>query len=162
MLEQTDSLHTIAELAIALAGFAGIVVAVDRRSSAAQVSVHGGLGILLGSSFGAALFAFVPEWVEASGVAPGHTWHVSNGLFGAYRVAYIGIATRAARQAGNPIPRPVWIGALALGICHFAAAGGLIELQYFVYLTGLLWGLAMAVLSFGRLVREIRPGSDSA
>lgn len=162
MLEQTDSLHTIAELAIALAGFAGIVVALDRRLSAEQVSVHGGFGVLLGSSFGAALFAFVPEWVEAAGLAPGYTWHVSNGLFGAYRLTYVGIATRAARRAGSPIPRPVSVGALALGVCHLAAAAGLIELQYFVYLTGLLWSLAMAVLSFARLVREIRPENGAA
>jgi hypothetical protein len=38
---------------------------------------------------------------------------------------------------------------------HLVAAIGLLgDLHYFIYLTGLLWGLGMALLSFNRLLRR--------
>ena len=156
VLPESDTLHTIAEVGIAIAGFAGIVAAIDRRATSLASGAHGPLAVLLGSSLGAVLFAFVPEWIDAAAASPAAVWQTSNGLFGVYRLAYVAAIFASIRQAEVEAER--WrllpFGALLGGLHLVAAVGFLGSFAYFIYFTGLLWGLGMALLSFNRLIRR--------
>ena len=153
-----DTLHTIAEVGIAITGFAGIVAAIrGGADSAPRPSVADPLAILLGASLGTVFFCFVPEWLHSAIAAPDVVWRVSLGAFGTYRLAYIALILNA--QRGGVAANPVTIWRLLLGVCLgvlqlVGAAGFLSEFQYFLYLSGLLWGLAVASISFYTLLRS--------
>lgn len=57
-----DTLHTIAEVGIAITGFAGIVVAIRGRADGeSHGSAADPLGVLFIASLGTVFFCFVPE-----------------------------------------------------------------------------------------------------
>ena len=153
-----DTLHTIAEVGIAITGFAGIVAAIQRGANrAAQPAVADPLGILLGTSLGTVFFCFVPEWLNSAIAAPDVVWRVSLAAYGTYRLAYIALILNAQRGGAVAISvswRRFTVG-VALGVLQLvAAAGFLSEFQYFLYLSGLLWGLMVALINFPTLLRD--------
>jgi hypothetical protein len=145
-----STLHTIAEVGIAITGFAGIVFAVRQRLlPESNASVNDPLRLLLGTSLGTVFFCFVPEWFYALVASDEAAWRLSLGLYGSYRLVYIGLLIREAGRnqvRGAALMRAVGI---FIGVSHvLAAAGFLPEHQYFLYLTGLLWGLVISLVSF--------------
>ena len=152
-----DTLHTIAEVGIAITGFAGIVVAIRGSSDReAEPSVTDPLGVLFVASLGTVFFSFVPEWLDSAMTAPDTVWRVSLAAFGAYRLAYIALILNAQRRSGTARPI-VWrfVVGLSLGVLQLVgAAGFLSDLHYFLYLSGLVWGLVVALISFYSLLRE--------
>jgi hypothetical protein len=71
-----DTFHTIAEVGIAITGFAGIVAAIRGGAvSAGQRFVADPLGLLLGSSLGTVFFCLVPEWFHAAIASPDAVCH---------------------------------------------------------------------------------------
>ena len=153
-----DTLHTIAEVGIAITGFAGIVAAIQRGANrATQPSVADPLGILLGTSLGTVFFCFVPEWLNSAIAAPDVVWRVSLAAYGTYRLAYLALILNAQRGGAVAISlswKRFTVG-VALGVLQLvAAAGFLSEFQYFLYLSGLLWGLIVASISFYTLLRD--------
>ena len=159
-----DTLHTIAEVGIAITGFAGIVVAIrggpDRGM---QPSVTDPLGVLFVASLGTVFFCFVPEWLHAAIAEPDTVWRASLAAFGSYRLAYIALILNAQRRGGaaNPVAWRFSIG-VSLGVLQLVGAlGFLSDFQYFLYLSGLLWGLAVALTSFYSLLRGPAPEQRS-
>ena len=156
-----DTLHTIAEVGIAITGFAGIVVAIRGGSDrGVQPSVTDPLGVLFVASLGTVFFAFVPEWLESAIASPDTVWRLSLATFGAYRLAYIGLILNAQRRGGTATPI-VWrfVVGLSLGALQLVGAVGFLSvLHYVLYLSGLLWGLVVALISFYSLLREPVPG----
>lgn len=153
-----DTLHTIAEVGIAITGFAGIVAAIRRGADrAAQPSVSDPLGVLLGASLGTVFFCFVPEWLNSAIATPDVVWRVSLAAYGTYRLAYIALILNAQRggAVANPIAWRRFTVGVPLGVLQLVAAAGFLgDFQYFLYLTGLLWGLAVASISFYTLLRD--------
>ena len=160
MLTQIETLHTIAEVGIAITGFAGIVAAirgregVSRRPSASDPLVG-----LLGASLGTVFFCFIPEWLDAAVASPDIVWRASLAIYGSYRLVWIGLILKAWRD-GTGMQMSLWLvlPGVSLGILHLVAATGLFSsYQYFLYLSGLLWGLVIALLNFYMLL----PGTSS-
>lgn len=140
MLPQLETLHTIAEVGIAITGFAGIVAAVERRAGGTAHAFTGSsLSQLLGTSLGTVFFCFVPEWLDAAIASPDAVWQVSLGLFGVYRLIYIGTLIVAGRREGWAGLRPwLFLVGISLGALHLLAATGVLaQFHYFLYLTGL-------------------------
>ena len=157
-----DTLHTIAEVGIAITGFAGIVAAIRGGvDSAAQVSIADPLGVLLVASMGTVFFCFVPEWLNSAIADPDVVWRLSLAASGTYRLAYIVLIFSAVRRgaAANTVV-VAWrytVGA-SLGVLQLVgAAGFLSDFQYFLYLSGLFWGLMIALSSFYTLLRDQPP-----
>ena len=155
-----DSLHTIAEIGIAITGFAGIVVAIrGGPDRGAQPSATDPLGVLFVASLGTVFFCFVPEWLHSAIATPDTVWRASLAAFGTYRLAYIALILNAQRRGGTATST-VWrfVIGLSLGVLQLVgAAGFLSDFQYFLYLSGLLWGLAVALISFYSLLRGPTP-----
>lgn len=151
-----DTLHTIAEVGIAITGFAGIVVAIRSGSGRwAEPSFTDPLGVLFVASLGTVFFCFVPEWLNSAIAAPDTVWRLSLAAFGTYRLVYIALIFSSQRRAGM-LDLSSWrflIG-LAIGVFQLIAAAGFLgQLQYFLYLSGLLWGLVVALICFYSLLR---------
>lgn len=157
-----DTLHTIAEVGIAITGFAGIVAAIRRGAdSAVQRSVTDPLAVLLVASIGTVVFCFVPEWLNSAIAEPRVVWRLSLAASGTYRLAYIALLINARRRgaAANDtvVPWRYSVGG-SLGVLQLVgAAGFLSNLQYFLYLSGLFWGLLIALSSFYTLLRDQPP-----
>jgi hypothetical protein len=149
VIPQADTLHTIAEVGIAVTGFAGIVAAVRAGATAApRVQATDPLLQLLGTSLGTVLFCFVPEWLDAATASSDAVWRVALGLYGAYRLVYTGFLWRYAA----PPKYLRWVGVVSafVGVLQLVASAGFLpDLRFFLYLSGLLWGLVVALLIFG-------------
>ena len=150
MVSQADTLHTIAEVGIAITGFAGIVFAVRQRLlPESNASVSDPVRLLLGTSLGTVFFCFVPEWFDALVASDDAAWRLSLGCYGAYRLVYVGLLIRDGQGGGVRGAAPLGAGGILIALLHLvAAAGFLADYQYFLYLTGLLWGLAISLVSF--------------
>lgn len=168
VLPESETLYTVAEVGIAITGFAGIVAAIGHRSDTVRsADAAANLRNLVGASLGTVLFSFVPVWLNAAINSPDAVWQVSNGAYGVYRLSYLAFIIVSIRRGGKPIfehthqvvTLPLGI---ALGISHLIAAMGLLrEFHYFIYLTGLFWGLGIGLLNFSRLLSD-RTESDAA
>lgn len=159
-----DTLHTIAEVGIAITGFAGIVVAIrGARGRGGQPTVTDPLGVLFVASLGTVFFCFVPEWLHSAITAPDTVWRASLAAFGIYRLAYIALILSAQRRGATETPGS-WrfLVGVSLGVLQLAGAAGFFaDFQYFLYLSGLLWGLAVALISFYWLLQEPARGQGT-
>ncbi len=167
MLPESETLSTVAEVGIAITGFAGIIVAIGRRSDNEwSAAAAANLRDLVGASLGAVLFSFVPVWLDAAIDSPDAVWQVSNGLYGVFRFSYMALVFVSIRRKGESVfPQQAvtlpLIG-VTLGVFHLVAAVGFLrEVHYFIFLTGLLWGLCIGLISFSRLLSD-RTASDAA
>ena len=118
-----DTFHTIAEVGIAITGFAGIVAVIrGGADSAGQPSVADPLWILLGASISTVFFCFVPEWLHAVIASPDAVWRVSLAAYGTYRLAYIALILNAQRRGGGKPKIPTPAVGLGISLDHQAAS----------------------------------------
>ena len=97
------------------------------------------------------LFCFVPEWLDAAIASSDTVWRLALGLYGAYRLVYTGFVWRYS----SPPKRLRWIGVVSafVGVLQLiASAGFFAELRFFLYLSGLLWGLVVALIIFAAVL----------
>ncbi len=164
-MERHEILHTLAEVATAFAGFTGIVVVLGRRSIGEWRSNEKTIvSVLLASSLGVVLFAFVPDLGSAAQLSPSTTWRVSAFLFASYHLVVILasiVAIRRALARGEmlPIPKslllPVFTAGFSVIAAQYLTAMGLLGAWlFFFYLLGLLWLLCIATLMFTVLLLE--------
>jgi hypothetical protein len=154
-MTSTDTFHSIAGIAVAFAGFTGIVLAVRRAVDARTAAVERSrlLDLLL-ASLGAIFFAYLPEVVAAFGVDEVIGWRACALTFVVYHTAEVVVA---AKIGGHLVLTPSdWIlvpgGALVMiaqwstGIGFF---GAYVQSVYFV---ALLWLLFVAAYQFAQLL----------
>jgi hypothetical protein len=106
-------------------------------------------------------FCFVPEWLDAAIASPDTVWRASLAIYGTYRLVYLGLILNAWRgRAGRQAPRWAILAGVSIGVLHLiAAAGFFADFQYFLYLSGLFWGLVAALINFSTLL--LGPSSES-
>ena len=108
------------------------------------------------ASLGTVFFCFVPEWLGSAIAEPDAVWRLSLGAYGTYRLAYIALILDAQRRGAvaNTVAWRFSFG-VSLGVLQLVAAAGFLgEFKYFLYLSGLLWGLMVALISFYTLLRS--------
>jgi hypothetical protein len=153
-LDGADTLHSLAEIAIGLAGFSAIVVIFKRRDRGTWLPEHADRfhGMVVHSMV-AALFAFLPEGVAAFTDDPAAIWGLSSALLGAQALAHTALVLGLATT--QPLQK-VWVGAAgaavvvlqglnALGLAGFDREPG-------AYVIGVLWHLATAGFLFVMLI----------
>ena len=160
-----DAFLTVAEFAMALAGFTSVVVIFSRRGGDWRPLDVFRIRAALWGSLGAGFFALVPSGLQLVG-APGHAlWRVSSGLFGVYIAVALVDVLRKMRKLdaesrlllGTIAPRvlPVLLViALIVQLANVAGTG--FEPQPGAYFFGLLILLLGAVIAFVRTI-FIRP-----
>ena len=156
-MSEAETLRLIAEIAIAVAGFSGVVVVLGRRAGGSWEV--GRIWMLLVQALGAALFAFAPLLLETAGLSTSLNWRISNGALGLFNVGVVvGVAAtmRASRHhefIGMKVVVGLCVIQASIGLAQvFHAAGGFSLSGALLYSLSLVWLLAMACLNFALLV----------
>lgn len=167
-MPQENLLIGIAEVAIALTGFAGVVVVLGRRASGAWPAVDEyRLRSLIENGLIAVLAAFLPFAAQQLSDRPEVIWGVSSALFGTIGSLHAfvlqgrrGVRLRDELQAdASAWVRHLWLwgvgpaSVLVHGSLLLNAAGVVFPRTFGPYLVGLLWYLLVGSLFFVRLIR---------
>ena len=158
MVQYSDEMQTLAEIAISMAGFAGIITALQARSFRESNVVFARLRELLLTSIGVVFFAFVPTLLD--GLLPGSSWALKGPqlIFAVYHVSlmYLFFST-----AGFNEPSVwEWIAfpfAVTVVLLQFATGLGFYA-DYLAeaYFLALLWLLLIAAQNFISLLLRRR------
>ncbi len=172
MLSESDVLLTVAEVAIAFAGFASLVGILGQRYSSDDPRVSGTRmrGMIVFSLIAVA-FSLLPFVVRKYGFEEATVWKLSSGLF---FLAFLGAGVWVARVVGrlrrldlvgrrvNPLICTIpFLGAITgtvlLGLNTVVSSP---RVAPAVYLTGLLLLLFMAGFAFSVMVSAFLPSFD--
>ena len=164
-MSEHETLTSVAEFAIALAGFSGIVVALGKQPGRwAPADRYRLLNVLI-FAFGAGFMAYVPMGLAHAGLAGSHLWRVSSGLFLCFAVPgaiLMFVRTRAlpedVRSLVNPLVRLISYTTSAVGILAqvLNLLGLGLEPQFSVYFLGLVLLLLNGSIQFTRIL-FVRP-----
>jgi hypothetical protein len=167
-VEHEGLLIGIAEISIALTGFAGVVVVLGRRPSGPwPLADQFQLRSLIENGLLVVLAALLPFAVLQHTHEPSVIWRVSSGIFGAAGGAHAFIIQgrrqrrlrRHPEEASNSLFPIAWavvlvaISTAVHGALLLNAAGVVFHGTFGPYLYGLLWDLSMGAVFFVRLVR---------
>ena len=167
-LDAFDTLLTLAEVSLGLAGFAGIVVVFGRGPGALAPADSFRLLALVGCSLGTLFLSLVPIALNAVGLPEPELWQWSSAILLAVAVpAHLFAFLRIRRHVAEILEvLPIYM--LPIGVSLFLAnfiaqicnALGVGSLPIFgVYLIGLILYLGFAALQFARML-FVRPGGS--
>ena len=161
----SDYLYTLSEIAIAIAGFAGIVVAVlgtaertlERRALDLTL-----LKNVLASAFMATGFSLLPLTLIEMEVEARLAWQISSftaaAVFSLYFVAHLPGTLKSYRAVGGSLPWTyilnIVLATAVIGVLLFSAIG---KVDYSMYLTAPAYMVYAACFSFARVFYSITP-----
>ena len=159
-----DALSTIAEIALGLAGFSGVVVVLGRQPGAFSKVESGRLVLLLVSSIGAMFLALLPLALAPLELSASLLWRVSAGTFIAFCLGYGLIGRSRVRIVRAHAPE---IYSFGVSVFNYATVGTAVILQLVVlarpadlgpgfYVLGLIGLLLTATVQFVRML-FVRP-----
>jgi len=163
-----DSLQTIAEISIGLAGFSGLVVALRKDSGPLDDIQKYRLRILFSLSFGAMFLSMLPDTLVNFGVPDERVWFASSAAIFAYSFLFIAWWIMASQRIARIAPEIFNWGAfstMATGhtivlLLQLAVMLDLLENRApGVIALGLIWYLAHAAQQFVRML-FIQPGDS--
>lgn len=166
-MDAFDTLLTLAEVSIGLAGFAGIVMVFGRGPGELPAADSFRLLALVGCSLGTLFLSLVPIALNGVGLPEPELWQWSSAILLAVAIpAHVFAFARWRRDAAE-ILEVVPIPLLPIGACAFLlnfvaqicnALGVGWPPRFGVYLLGLLLYLLFAAIQFARML-FVRPGS---
>lgn len=154
-----DSYRTVADIAVALIGFIGIILVLKHRDkSFSQL----GLSTILGTSLGAMMFSFVPDFL-GNFLSSDTTWRVACGSFGLYHLFLI--INHQARQQSIRSNTPVQLAITLLsfpvvGLKLAVGMGFLLSYAYDIYYLGLLWLIGVTAYLFALILFDNSKNPD--
>jgi hypothetical protein len=148
-----DTLVLIAELAVAIAGFSSIVIAIEGRGVRHWSAVQRfDLRVLLQVSALTIIFSIFPLIVERA-VAQPTSWRLSLWAYGLVHLLDVSTFILRRPPGLDSLHRNAQIVGLALALTSLAvAAYGAPPLTEIVYLSMLVWHLAVAAMGFAFLI----------
>ena len=155
-----DSYRTIAEISVALTGFIGIVVVLQHRDKSFS---RLGLTTILGTSLGATMFSFVPDFL-GNFLSSDTTWRVACGSFGLYHLFLIVYHQTKQRSIRSNTPIQLTITLLSFPVVGLKIAVGLgflLSYAYDIYYLGLLWLVGIAAYLFAMILFDDSENPDS-
>jgi hypothetical protein len=164
-LELLGTFETVAQIAIALTGFTGVVVALGRRELAAWAPTERFLlRALLYWSLGTMFLAFVPA--ALSGVAAGTAWRLAHAVFAVFHSAVFAWFFQQSRRYSLPFTAAS-LGTVLVGLGvllgELAVVVGLVtRAAPYLYLLALLWFVFLAAVAFAALVFPAIAPDESA
>ncbi len=163
-MDQAENLRTLSEVAVAFAGFTGVVAVLGRRSARPwSFAEFNTIRTLLHTSVGVTLFAFLPS-IAAPYVETADTlWRGSAALFTGYHVAII---VSSVRRGNDGLCMRPWVvracagsGATSIAATAFVAVGGAPQFAELIYTLAMVQLIAVSAACFGGLLLR---GSASA
>ena len=162
MLDQSDALLTLAEVAASFAGFAALVTLFARKRIAGT-AIHDmlRLRLVIGASVAAVIAALVPVALAGYGLSDANTWRIGSALFLALIYFTIGsfvTSYQPVRGVFAPDRLAVFIAVvleifiqISLGAILFGFAA---ESGFGLYISALIGTIAQAAFVFLRLVES--------
>jgi hypothetical protein len=164
-VDPSGPLTTVAQIAVGLAGFTGIVIAFTRRPGELTPIERYRFAILFGTSFGALFLSLVPFGVALVGVEAPALWRLSSAAFVAFEIGLVASllprTLRYVREARELFDLRILGGlaaghALAIVLLIVNAFGGFAGAAPGVFLWALVWLLFHTALQFARML-FVRP-----
>ncbi len=167
-MEVASTLEVLAEIAIAIAGFSGVVSALSIRTSQWSNLDKIRLRLLLQASFATVLFSLLPLILFSTTLLNPTIWVIASSAW----LIYMGVSTipfvvRAIRKAGSAPDR---IGRPMVAL-FFGMVGSVVVVQVlnvailrtaWPHLTAMLFALIGASISFLRLIQSLVSGGSRA
>ena len=158
-MELQSTLENLAEVGVAITGFAGIVAVVAYSSAGSWGDEdRGNFRALVRWSLGAAFLAYLPIVLFTLDIPAVRSWRIANGVFAIFHgyIFYETLARVRARAVRIPPSGALLfgLGVLVWGAEVAAAAGPLSFRAPAVYLVAVLWFLFLAATRFLVLVRQ--------
>ncbi|MBW2290911.1 MAG: hypothetical protein JRG94_01220 [Deltaproteobacteria bacterium] len=163
-MDQTQSLIGVAEVAIALAGFSGVVVVFRRSEDPWLPEDQFRLTMLIFISFSTAGFAFLPLVLWEIAGTEHNVWRASSAFWSIYMICFIGWARsfHARLRAEDPAMRerlsPLVLNVMLYGISPFFVVLSLANAAswgaFTAYLAVLVFGLATSGIQFARILQS--------
>jgi hypothetical protein len=156
-----DSLQTIAEISIGLAGFSGLVVALRKDAGPLTEVQKYRLRILFSLSFGAMFLSLLPDTLVNLGVPDERLWFVSSAAIFAYSFLFIVWWLMSSRRVARVAPEifdsvafiTMTIGHMIVLLLQLTVMLGLMEnREPGVIALGLIWYLINAAQQFVRML----------
>ena len=157
----SDVLLTIAEVAVAIAGFSSLVTVLGQRDRRAAVDIARLRSMLIYSAL-AVLFALFPFAVNALGGNASVGWRISSAVFGVSLIAYARWVLRIIaelKSSGAPVFATrhlvrviIWLTILVLFLNIFVSTP---DLNAGLYLLGLLAVVSVAGFMFVQVILSV-------
>ncbi len=166
MIEGAEALLTLAEFAVALAGFMGVVM-VFRRADAEfhPVDSHR-IQVGLAATLGPAFLALLPAGLGLAGVPSPLVWRICSAVGALFVIAYLVFEARGRRRVLVPV-RSLFSGTVvrilhvllgvSLALLLINLSGFWLEPRSGLYFLALVLPVCFGALAFVRIV-FIRPG----
>ncbi|HEX8136129.1 MAG TPA: hypothetical protein VF544_00935 [Pyrinomonadaceae bacterium] len=160
-MAEAEYLIGLAQIALGLTGFTGVVLAYRNKPSEWSDADRMRFFLLLTTSIGAIFNTLLPLVLNALGMAAPRLWHVSSAVTA---LCFITIAIfyyrRLSRVIRGEEPHDVnfyltvflTAGSLATIVVQSLNAFRVFGAPFGVFLTGLIWGLFVPAVQFGRMV----------
>lgn len=156
-----ESLTTVAEIGIALAGFSGLVVVLRKNSGPLNEIEKFRMSVLLAAAFGAMFFALLPDVLQHLGFTDDTLWRMSSAFLVVFSIAFVigwVLSSRRFFSVAREIFSVPAFSLMTLGhlinlILQLSATLGMWgDRSAGVYLLGLIWLLAHASQQFVRML----------
>lgn len=164
-MQGSEELLTLAELAIALAGFSGVVVAFGQRGEMTPLD-RWRFAALLSISMSAAVLAFLPSVLSLLGISGSSLWRTSSAVYLFAAVFHLSFFAprlmRTARELDAPESRAFLVASFLLAALHIFlqllnVLGWPSPPNAAFFISGLIVWLVLGAVSFGSLVIGARP-----
>jgi hypothetical protein len=161
-LEGSEYLLTCAEIGVALAGFAALVVAIRQRGAEPLPPLHRGLvALLIERGLVATFLSLLPILISGLGVSTRVLWLSSSLSFALYglSMAWRSAANRGEIGSAGLVPSPAFNALMLVGVLiialQVAHAFGLgLSQSVWWYSVGVTWLLASAAYLFFFTIRD--------
>jgi hypothetical protein len=156
-----DSLQTIAEISIGLAGFSGLIVALRKNSGPLTDVQKYRLKILFAMTFGAMFLSLLPDLLLNFNVPDERIWFDSSSAMFGYSLIFVIWMVAGARRLAKVVPEifdwaifsSLTVGHIIVLLMQLAVMTGFIEGRApGAYNLGLIWYLIHAAQQFVRML----------
>ena len=165
-----ESLQTIAEVGVALAGFSGLVVAFRKKTGPLTEVEKYRLQVLLTMAFGAVFLSFLPEVLTSLELQAGRAWSYSGFALCFYSIIFLSWWLRATRNFIHTFPEIFhWtvftrmaLGHVGVIVLQLSAAFSLVPVTTATaFVIALIWYLIHSAQQFVRML-FVQPKSDTS
>lgn len=158
-MDKLAPFETLAQIALGIAGFSGVVVAVAQRPTQSPRSDSLRILSLLVVSLGSLMLALLPSGLALAGVRRALIWRIGSGAAVLFWLAWTSYFPRRIRQQpqGVQFPAPVLALLILLSFVNFVvqalnAAGLFRKLAASVYYFGIVWSILLSAAIFANIV----------